>query len=287
MPGPSGRNWSTADSGTQKSGSCAGPGSGLAVPTTTVKTCGPRRTVRPSSTPSPPPAPRCSGRPLPRDPSASDHAVAPAGGALLRPRAPGQPPPRDSRGLRRRVGDVPRRRGGGDWWRPTTESSAERTARLAGACEAQLGEETAAVRESLRAFAELGRALREHGRVGSAPRRPAPTVAKLKGPTGPVAGAAPRHRLNQPAIPLQKRRHVLSYDARGGEGTGRVLRDRLRLAGRGEKIHERVCRCGGRVPIREVCRARSTTATIRTDLGVSGTLGTCGASNASNETRRS
>ena len=62
---------------------------------------------------------------------------------------------------------------------------------------------------------------------------------------------------------------------------------RLRLAGRGEKIHEMVCRCGGRVPIREVCRARSTTATIRTDLGVSGTLGTCGASNASNETRRS
>ena len=61
----------------------------------------------------------------------------------------------------------------------------------------------------------------------------------------------------------------------------------LRLAGRGEKIHEMVCRCGGRVPIREVCRARSTTATIRTDLGVSGTLGTCGASNASNETRRS
>ena len=65
------------------------------------------------------------------------------------------------------------------------------------------------------------------------------------------------------------------------------MRDRLRLAGRGEKIHEMVCRCGGRVPIREVCRARSTTATIRTDLGVSGTLGTCGASNASNETRRS
>ena len=61
----------------------------------------------------------------------------------------------------------------------------------------------------------------------------------------------------------------------------------LRLAGRGEKIHEKVCRCGGRVPIREVCRARSTTATTRADLGVSGTLGTCGASNASNETRRS
>ena len=67
----------------------------------------------------------------------------------------------------------------------------------------------------------------------------------------------------------------------------RLRWSRLRLAGRGEKIHEMVCRCGGRVPIREVCRARSTTATIRTDLGVSGTLGTCGASNASNETRRS
>ena len=60
----------------------------------------------------------------------------------------------------------------------------------------------------------------------------------------------------------------------------------LRLPGRGEKIHEMVCRCGGLVPIREVWRARRTTATIRTDLGVSGTLGTC-ASNASNETRRS
>ena len=50
-------------------------------------------------------------------PATSDYAVAPAGGALLRrgaPRAPGQPTPRDSRGLRRRVGDVSRRRGGGD-----------------------------------------------------------------------------------------------------------------------------------------------------------------------------
>ena len=52
----------------------------------------------------------------------------------------------------------------------------------------------------------------------------------------------------------------------------------LRLAGRGEKIHEKVCRCGGRVPIREVWRARRTTATTRTDLGVSGTPGTWGAS---------
>ena len=51
------------------------------------------------------------------------------GGTLLRrraPRAPGQPSPRDSRGLRRRVGDVSRRRGGG---RLTTESSAERIAK--------------------------------------------------------------------------------------------------------------------------------------------------------------
>ena len=71
------------------------------------------------------------------------------------------------------------------------------------------------------------------------------------------------------------------------DGPSKAMRQSLRLAGRGEKIHEMVCRCGGRVPIREVCRARSTTATIRTDLGVSGTLGTCGASNASNETRRS
>ena len=42
--------------------------------------------------------------------------AAPAGGALLRrraARAPGQPPPRDPRGLRCRVGDVRRRRGGG------------------------------------------------------------------------------------------------------------------------------------------------------------------------------
>ena len=70
--------------------------------------------------------------PLPRYPSAPDHAVAPAGGALLRrrtPRAPGQPPPRDSRGLRRRVGvcSSPTRS-----WRPTTGSSAERIAKPLG-----------------------------------------------------------------------------------------------------------------------------------------------------------
>ena len=60
----------------------------------------------------------------------------------------------------------------------------------------------------------------------------------------------------------------------------------LRLAGRGEKIHEMVCRYGGRVPIREVWRARAMTAAVRRVLGLSETLGTC-ASSASNETRRS
>ena len=60
----------------------------------------------------------------------------------------------------------------------------------------------------------------------------------------------------------------------------------LRLAGRGEKIHEKVCRYGGRVPIREVWRARAMTAAVRRVLGLSETLGTC-ASSASNETRRS
>ena len=61
----------------------------------------------------------------------------------------------------------------------------------------------------------------------------------------------------------------------------------LWLADRSEKIREMVCRYGARVPIREVWRARTTTATVRTVLGVSGILGTCGASNASNERRRS
>ena len=61
----------------------------------------------------------------------------------------------------------------------------------------------------------------------------------------------------------------------------------LWLAGRSEKIREMVCRYVGHVPIREVWRARTTTATVRTVLGVSGILGTCGASNASNERRRS
>ena len=59
----------------------------------------------------------CSASILPRHPRASDHAVAPAGRTLLRrwaARAPGEPSPRDSRGVRRRVGDVARRCGGGD-----------------------------------------------------------------------------------------------------------------------------------------------------------------------------
>ena len=74
-----------------------------------------------------------------------------------------------------------------------------------------------------------------------------------------------------------------------GEFVAQVLAsfDRcLRLAGRGEKIHEKVCRYGGRVPIREVWRARAMTAAVRRVLGLSETLGTC-ASSASNETRRS
>ena len=45
----------------------------------------------------------------------------------------------------------------------------------------------------------------------------------------------------------------------------------LRLAGRGEKIHEKVCRYGGRVPIREVWRARAMTAAVRRVLGLSET----------------
>jgi hypothetical protein len=61
----------------------------------------------------------------------------------------------------------------------------------------------------------------------------------------------------------------------------------LRLAGRGEKIHENVCRYRGLVPIREVWRARRATAAIRRVLDLGGTRGTCGASNAWSETRRS
>ena len=53
----------------------------------------------------------------------------------------------------------------------------------------------------------------------------------------------------------------------------------LRLAGRDEKIHENVCRCGDCLPIHEIWRARRVTGTIRTSLGVGETLATC-ASNA-------
>ena len=39
-----------------------------------------------------PPAPRCSGKPLPRDPSASDQAAAPAGGSATSPTGSASPP---------------------------------------------------------------------------------------------------------------------------------------------------------------------------------------------------
>ena len=60
----------------------------------------------------------------------------------------------------------------------------------------------------------------------------------------------------------------------------------LRLPGRGEKIHERVCRYGDHVPIREVWHAGAMTGAVRRGPGLGGTPGTC-ASNASNETGRS
>ena len=78
------------------------------------------------------PAPRCPGRPLPRDPSA------PATW----------------------------------WWRRTIRSSAERIAKPSGACEGQLGDETAAVREALRAFAELGTAVAGGRALAGRGRRP-------------------------------------------------------------------------------------------------------------------
>ena len=92
----------------------------------------------------------------------------------------------------------------------------------------------------------------------------------------------------------------LAYDARAADLLFQLVSRRyehrsllittnlpFKQLGRGEKIHETVCRCGWRVPIREVCRARSTTATRLERTWASATLGTCGASNASNETRRS
>ena len=126
------------------------------------------------------------------------------------------------------------------------------------------------------------------------PERRYEDAAALAEALAAAASEVPSHGLDQPfgegrSSDLLLRSRAAQSDGYANVGLSgdSVKTPRLRLAGRGEKIHEMVCRCGGRVPIREVCRARSTTATIRTDLGVSGTLGTCGASNASNETRRS
>ena len=58
------------------------------------------------------------------------------------------------------------------------------------------------------------------------------------------------------------------------------------VTGSGEKIHERVCRYGDHVPIREVWRARTMTGAVRRGPDLNGTPGTC-ASNTSNEKRRS
>ena len=129
-------------------------------------------------------------RALRRHLSASGHAAAPAGGALLRrraARAPGQSPPRDSRGLRRRVGDVRRRRGGGDP-RPDRRQEAARTS------EARLGDETAAVREALRAFAELGDGVDPCAgdRRGARRRDRGPT--RMGGPRRPGSPGRPRSR---------------------------------------------------------------------------------------------
>ena len=52
------------------------------------------------------------------------------------------------------------------------------------------------------------------------------------------------------------------------------FRGRLGLPGRAKKIHERVCRYGGHVPIRGVWRARTMTGAVRWDPGLSGTPGT-------------
>ena len=60
----------------------------------------------------------------------------------------------------------------------------------------------------------------------------------------------------------------------------------LGLPGRAKKIHERVCRYGGHVPIREVWHAGAMTGAVRWGPGLGGTPGTC-ASNTSNEKRRS
>ena len=104
----------------------------------------------------PPRAPaaiRLSGGPLRRCSRASDHAAAPAWGTLLRRRAartPGKPS----------LGAV-------EWEMFLADAVVETHDRIVGrtyrtavrTCEAQLGDETAAVREALRSFADLGSAL--------------------------------------------------------------------------------------------------------------------------------
>ena len=74
----------------------------------------------------------------------------------------------------------------------------------------------------------------------------------------------------------------LKADIKGVEGKV----DGLGLPGRAKKIHEKVCRYGGHVPIRGVWHAGAMTGAVRWGLGLGGTPGTC-ASNTSNEKRRS
>ena len=73
---------------------------------------------------------------------------------------------------------------------------------------------------------------------------------------------------------------------RVNDNFNRLFLERLGLPGRAKKIHERVCRYGGHVPIRGVWRARTMTGAVRWGPGLGGTPGTC-ASNTSNEKRRS
>ena len=82
------------------------------------------------------------------------------------------------------------------------------------------------------------------------------------------------------AIPI----HTLSF-APGARVPDTETDGGLRLPGCDGKIPEKVCRCGGHVPIRGSWRASRPAAAIRPVPGGSGTLGTC-ASNVSNETRR-
>ena len=106
-----------------------------------------------------PPAPRGSGRPLRRHPSASDHAVAPAGGALLRRRAPRAPGTTAASRFWRSAPSSGRRSSPTRWWRPTTGSLAERIAKPRAPANRSLATRRPRSREALRAFAELGRAL--------------------------------------------------------------------------------------------------------------------------------